>query len=133
MHTHIKTHIHTRTHTHIRTHTDNNDDNEDEEELDEETKYDKDCENHQKKIETRRKIRKEYREIDEEYVTKSAQLADLQNEQLQKLHKKQDKIFLTVTHTREQLLDAQALNKAADILRTAAINADDASKRYSLN
>lgn len=109
------------------------DDNEDEEELDEETKYDKDCENHQKKIETRRKIRKEYREIDEEYVTKSAQLADLQNEQLQKLHKKQDKIFLTVTHTREQLLDAQALNKAADILRTAAINADDASKRYSLN
>ena len=109
----------------------NDDSDVEEEEVDEEEKYEKDCEDHQKEIEKRRKIRKEIREVDEEYITKSAQLADLQNNQLHKLHKKQNVIFQQVSHTREQLLDAQALNKAADILRTAAINADDASKRYA--
>ena len=107
----------------------NDDEEEEDEEMDEETKREHDIEYQQKENDKRRKIRKEIREVDEEYVTKSAQLADLQNDQLQKLHKKQDEIFLKVSHTREQLLDAQALNKAADILRTAAINADDASKR----
>jgi len=106
-------------------------DDSDEEEVDEEEKYEQDCDKHQKEIEKRRKIRQQIREVDEVLVTKSAHLADLQNEQLQKLHKKQDEIFLQVKHTREQLLDAQALTKTADILRTAAINADDASKRYA--
>ena len=106
---------------------------EEEEELDEETQYQMDCEKHQETIDKRRKVRKQIRELDEKYVTNSAQLADLNNEQLQKLHKQQDQIFTTVNHVREQLLDAQTLNKAADILRTAAINADDASKRYPIH
>lgn len=109
------------------------DDDGDEEELDEETQYENDCEKHQKDTEKRRKIRKQIREVDEELGQHSAQLADLTNEKLQQLHKKQDKIFQEVNHTREQLLDAQALNKAADILRTAALNADDASKRYVIH
>ena len=82
------------------------------------------------KVNERRQIRADQRKQMEKLEDNSAQLAHIENGQLSQLCVENNTIFKKITHTRELLLDGEIFNKATEVIKTAALNADDISKRY---
>ena len=84
-------------------------------------------------VEDRRVIRKQQRKVIDTLETDAPQLMQLYNGKFRSLHEKNNEIFDNVTHTREQLNDAEIFNRESLVIRAAAQNADDISKRYDFS
>ena len=84
-------------------------------------------------IEERRLTRQNQRKVMDTLDTNAPQLMQLDNGKFQQLHEENNKIFDRVTHTREQLNDAEIFNRESAVIREAAQNADDISKRYDFS
>ena len=84
-------------------------------------------------IEERRLTRQNQRKVMDTLDTNAPQLMQLDNGKFQQLHDENNHIFERVTHTREQLNDAEIFNRESAVIREAAQNADDISKRYDFS
>ena len=81
-------------------------------------------------VKVRRQIRADQRKMIERLEADAAQLSNVENGQFSELCEENNAIFKKVTHTRELLLDGEIFNKATEVIKAAAMNADDISKRY---
>lgn len=103
---------------------------EDDDEIDEDGEHDARAAKVHGEVKVRRQIRADQRKMIERLEADAVQLSNVENGQFSELCEENNAIFEKVTHTRELLLDGEIFNRATEVIKAAALNADDISKRY---